>query len=83
MGLTRPKRHVLGGYFAGEVEAVGDNVSGYVKGAHVFGATKLRLGAYGEYVCLPASYTIVPKPANMSFAEAAAVPLGGLNAIHL
>ena len=40
------------------------------------------MGAYGEYVCLPASYTLVPKPHNVSFEEAAAVPLGGLNALH-
>ena len=48
----------------------------------MFGATQLRLGAYADYLVLPARYTIVPKPANMSFTEAAAVPLGGLNALH-
>jgi NADPH:quinone reductase-like Zn-dependent oxidoreductase len=48
----------------------------------VFGGAGLRLGAYGEYVALPASYTIVAKPTNMTFEEAAAVPLGGLNALH-
>lgn len=41
----------------------------------------MRFGACGEYVCLPASYTIVPKPHNLSFEEAA-VSLGGLNALH-
>jgi NADPH:quinone reductase-like Zn-dependent oxidoreductase len=40
------------------------------------------MGAYGEYACLPDSYTIVPKPGNLTFDEAAAVPLGGLNALH-
>jgi len=82
MGLTRPRNPVLGGYFAGEIEAVGKDVSKFRKGDQVFGTTKLRMGAYGEYVCLPASYTIVPKPHNISFEEAAAVPLGGLNALH-
>ena len=82
MGVTRPKKQVLGGYFAGEVETVGKDVLKFKKGDQVFGTTKLRFGAYGEYVCLPASYTIVPKPHNMSFEEAAAVPLGGLNALH-
>jgi NADPH:quinone reductase-like Zn-dependent oxidoreductase len=82
LGLKRPKKQVLGGYFAGEVESVGKDVSKFKKGDQVFGATKLRLGAYGEYVCLLANYTIVPKPHNVSFEEAAAVPLGGLNALH-
>ena len=82
LGLIKPKRQVLGGYFAGEVESIGKDVSKFNKGDQVFGATKLRLGAYGEYVSLPASYTVVPKPYNMSFEEAAAVPLGGLNALH-
>jgi NADPH:quinone reductase-like Zn-dependent oxidoreductase len=81
-GLIKPKRQILGGYFAGEVESFGKDVSKFKKGDQVFGTTKLRLGAYGEYVCLPASYTLVPKPHNVSFEEAAAVPLGGLNALH-
>ena len=72
----------MGGYFAGEVESVGIEVTKFNTGDQVFGATKLRLGAYGEYLCLPASYTLVPKPYNVSFEEAAAIPLGGLNALH-
>jgi NADPH:quinone reductase-like Zn-dependent oxidoreductase len=82
LGLIKPKKHVLGGYFAGQVEAVGKDVSKFKQQDQVFGTSKLRLGAYGEYVCLPASYTVVAKPNNVSFAEAAAVPLGGLNALH-
>ena len=82
MGLKKPKRQVLGGYFSGEVESVGEDVLKFRKGDQVFGSTQLRMGAYGEYVCLPDSYTIVPKPNNMSFEGAAAVPLGGLNALH-
>jgi len=82
MGFIKPKKQILGGYFAGEVESVGKDVSKFKKGDQVFGTTKLRMGAYGEYLCLPASYTLVPKPYNVSFEEAAAVPLGGLNALH-
>ena len=82
LGLIKPKRQILGGYFAGEVESVGIEVTKFNTGDQVFGATKLRLGAYGEYLCLPASYTLVPKPYNVSFEEAAVVPLGGLNALH-
>ena len=82
MGVTKPKRPILGGYFSGEVEAVGKDVSKLEVGDQVFGSTQLRMGAYGEYVCLPSECTICPKPSNMSFEEAAAVPLGGLNALH-
>ena len=82
MGISKPKRQVLGGYFAGEVESVGKDVSNFKKGDRVFGSAGLKMGAYGTFVCLPASYTIVPKPHNMSMEEAAAVPLGGLNALH-
>jgi NADPH:quinone reductase-like Zn-dependent oxidoreductase len=81
-GLRKPKRQILGGYFSGEVESLGTDVTQFSAGDRVFGATALRLGAYGEYVALPASYAIVAKPTNMSFAEAAAVPLGGFNALH-
>jgi len=82
MGLIKPKKQILGGYFAGEVESIGKDVSKFKKGDQIFGTTKLLMGAYGEYVCLPASYTLVSKPYNVSFEEAAAVPLGGLNALH-
>jgi len=82
IGVTKPRRQILGGYFAGEIEVLGKNVIEFSKGDQVFGAAGLRMGAYGEYVALPAKSTIVEKPANMSFAEAAAVPLGGLNALH-
>ena len=82
LGLLKPRKQILGGYFAGEVESVGKDVSKFKRRDQIFGAARLRLGAYGEYVCLPENYTLVPKPDNMSFEEAAAVPLGGLNALH-
>jgi len=82
LGVRKPRRKILGGYFSGEVEALGKDVTEFSAGDQVFGAAGLRLGAYGEYVALPASYTIVAKPGNMTFADAAAVPLGGLNALH-
>ncbi len=82
LGIKRPKRQILGGYFAGEVESFGKNVSRFSAGDQVFGSAQLRMGSYGQYLCLPASYTIGLKPSNLSFAEAAGVPLGGLNALH-
>ncbi|GGX47467.1 NAD(P)-dependent alcohol dehydrogenase [Saccharospirillum salsuginis] len=82
LGVRKPRRPVLGGYVAGVVDEIGEGVSGFNVGDEVFGSTQLRLGGYGEYVCVPESYTLVPKPENLSFAEAASVPLGGLNALH-
>ncbi len=82
LGVRKPRRQILGGYFSGEIESIGKDVTRFSAGDQVFGTSRLRLGAYGEYVALPEGYTIVGKPRNMSFAEAAAVPLGGLNALH-
>lgn len=82
LGIIKPKRKILGGYFAGEVASVGKNVTRFNKGDQVFGSARLRLGAHGEYICLPAHYTLVPKPQNLNYEHAAAVPLGGLNALH-
>lgn len=81
-GLFRPKKTILGGYFSGEVEAVGKGVTGFSNGDQIFGSAGFKFGAYAEYMCLPENSTIAPKPSNISFEEAAAVPLGALNAIH-
>jgi len=81
-GIFKPKKKVLGGYFSGDIECVGKDVTNLKVGDKVFGCAQMRFGAYGEYLCLPDNYTIVKKPGNMSYEEAAAVPLGGLNALH-
>lgn len=82
IGVTKPRQQILGGYFAGDVAAVGESVTQFSIGDQVFGTAGLGFGTYGEYAALPASNTIVAKPQTMSFVEAAAVPLGGLNALH-
>lgn len=82
LGVRRPRRQILGAYFSGEIESAGKDVTGLSVGDQVFGTAGLHLGAYAEYVALPARCAIVAKPRNMSFAEAAAVPMGGLNALH-
>lgn len=81
-GILRPRRRILGGYFSGEIAALGRDVTGWSVGEAVFGTTGLRLGAYAEWLVAPAQSVIVPKPGNMTAVEAAAVPLGGLNALH-
>ncbi|MCA8943542.1 MAG: NAD(P)-dependent alcohol dehydrogenase, partial [Planctomycetes bacterium] len=82
LGVTRPRRRILGGYFAGVVESCGASVTCFKPGDEVYGSAGLRMGAYAELVCLPENAAIAPKPRSMSFVEAAAVPLGGLNALH-
>ncbi|MEM9621655.1 MAG: NAD(P)-dependent alcohol dehydrogenase [Pseudomonadota bacterium] len=82
VGIRKPRRPILGGYFSGEVAAVGKSATHYHAGQAVFGSTGLQFGAYAQYMTLPGNGNAIDKPANMSHAEAAAVPLGGLNALH-
>jgi NADPH:quinone reductase-like Zn-dependent oxidoreductase len=76
-GLGKPKDHVLGVDFAGIVEAVGKDVNHFRPGDEVFGA---RNGAFAEYVCV--RNAIAPKPANLTFEQAAAVPLAATTALQ-
>jgi NADPH:quinone reductase-like Zn-dependent oxidoreductase len=82
MGIRKPKKPILGGYFAGVVEGIGKNVTEFSLGDELFGSSGILFGAYAEYMCVPANNTLAIKPNNISFAEAAAIPLGGLNALH-
>lgn len=82
-GVLRPRRQILGCYFSGEIVSLGSGVSTSLKpGDRIFGSAGLRLGAYGQYVCIPAAGAIAIMPGSASFEEAAAVPLGGWNALH-
>jgi NADPH:quinone reductase-like Zn-dependent oxidoreductase len=78
-GLRKPKTNRLGVDYAGTVEAVGKNVTEFRPGEEVFGG---RNGAYAEYVCARADRGIVSKPANVTFEEAAAVPVAAITALQ-
>ncbi len=80
-GLRRPKRSILGSYFAGEVEMVGNSTRQFRKGDQVFGSTFPGAGAYAEYLCMPEKGVLAAKPVNMTYEEAAAVPNGVLTAL--
>lgn len=77
LGLRRPKSELLGTDFAGTVEAVGKDVAQFAPGDEVFGG---RSGAFAEYVCVRGG--IAQKPANLTFEEAAAVPVAALTALQ-
>jgi len=78
-GMRRPKHRILGADLAGQVEAVGKEVAGFRPGDEVYGLA--AAGAFAEYVAVPEGQ-IAPKPAGLTFEEAAALPLAGFTALQ-
>jgi NADPH:quinone reductase-like Zn-dependent oxidoreductase len=79
-GFSGPMRKIRGRDFAGRVEAVGRGVTGLRTGDEVYGDVGLADGAFAEYVCVP-EQRVALKPANLTFEQAAAVPLAGSTAL--
>ena len=78
-GLRKPKSGALGVDYAGTVEAVGAGVTRFQPGDEVFGG---KNGAFAEYVCVRAERAVLPKPANVTLEQAAAVPVAALTALQ-
>ncbi|MFW9829386.1 MAG: NAD(P)-dependent alcohol dehydrogenase [Candidatus Thorarchaeota archaeon] len=78
----RKKTSILGQELAGEIEAVGDDVTLFREGDPVFGTPGFRFGTYAEYTCVPENGAMIIKPDNIPYEEAAAVPIGGLETVH-
>lgn len=81
-GWKRPRKSVLGVVVAGEVEAVGKDVTKYNVGDRVFGSAGMQFGAHAEYQSIPEDAVLTLIPEGMSYNEAAAIPFGATAALH-
>ncbi|MHA1916859.1 MAG: alcohol dehydrogenase catalytic domain-containing protein, partial [Candidatus Ranarchaeia archaeon] len=84
LGVTKPKRQILGMELAGVIEETGKNVTKFKKGDEIFASTfGANFGGYAQYKALPENGIIALKPKNLTFEEAAAVPDGGMTAVDV
>jgi NADPH:quinone reductase-like Zn-dependent oxidoreductase len=82
LGLRRPKNPIFGMELAGEVEAVGRDVTRFKPGDQVFASTfEQQFGAHAEYKCLPEDGAVVAKPNTLTYAEAATLAIGAQTAL--
>jgi NADPH:quinone reductase-like Zn-dependent oxidoreductase len=77
------KNRILGHELAGEIEAVGQGVTRFEPGDQIFASTGSRGGAYAQYICLAEGAMMAIKPVNLTYEQAAALPVGGNTALHI
>jgi NADPH:quinone reductase-like Zn-dependent oxidoreductase len=80
-GLFKPKDTIPGGEFAGEIAAIGKDVTRFKVGDQVFGTSAPSAGAHAEYISLPQEGALALKPENMSYEEAVTIHSGALTAL--
>jgi NADPH:quinone reductase-like Zn-dependent oxidoreductase len=83
LGVFRPRRRVLGMELAGDIEAIGAQVTRFKPGDPVFASTfEADWGGYAEYKCFPENGVLAPKPADLGYGESAAAVGGGVTALR-
>lgn len=82
VGLTKPRKKILGSAVAGIVEAVGKEITSFKPGDPVFGSTEMDMGAHAEHVIMKEKGVLVAKSEKISFEEAAALPFGGFTSLY-
>jgi len=84
LGIRKPRKKVLGMELAGTIESVGDDVTLFKEGDEVFASTVWSgFGGYAEYKCMADDGVLTRKPTNMTFAEAAVIPSGGITTLGI
>ncbi len=83
LGISGPRRRILGTELAGDVEAVGKDVTKFKPGDPVFAFSGASMGCHAEYKCMPEDGSVARKPANLTYDEAAALSFGGTTALDV
>lgn len=82
LGISKPRKSILGTVFSGVVESVGVKVTKFKMGDKVFGMTGFNFGAHAEYITVSEKSKVIEMPNNATFEEAAAIIFGGQTAIY-